>query len=193
MITAPASIAWLFNIRGGDVIRSPLPLGQAILAADGTARLFLDPAKVTPGLAEWLGDGVSLERPDALPDALSLTRRQVGADRSGLVVGLVFRGAGGRRRRAWCAGPIPRPAPRLQERRRGRGRAPGPCPRRRRARALPALAGARDPDDLPDEIAVVAELEGFREATGALKDLSFDTIAGAGPTARSCTIARLPG
>src|SRR6185312_3473776 len=31
VITAPASIAWLFNIRGGDVIRSPLPLGQAIL------------------------------------------------------------------------------------------------------------------------------------------------------------------
>src|SRR5439155_21211422 len=43
VLTSPASIAWLFNIRGGDVIRSPLPLGQAILAADGTARLFLDP------------------------------------------------------------------------------------------------------------------------------------------------------
>ncbi len=31
VMTAPASIAWLFNIRGGDVIRSPLPLGQAVL------------------------------------------------------------------------------------------------------------------------------------------------------------------
>jgi Xaa-Pro aminopeptidase len=28
LITAPSSLAWLFNIRGGDVIRSPLPLGQ---------------------------------------------------------------------------------------------------------------------------------------------------------------------
>jgi Xaa-Pro aminopeptidase len=32
VITAPASIAWLFNIRGGDVIRSPLPLSQACCA-----------------------------------------------------------------------------------------------------------------------------------------------------------------
>src|ERR1700722_17342264 len=48
LITAPASVAWLFNVRGGDVIRSPLPLSQTILNADGTARLFLDPAKVTP-------------------------------------------------------------------------------------------------------------------------------------------------
>jgi Xaa-Pro aminopeptidase len=32
---------------------------------------------------------------------------------------------------------------------------------------------------LPDEVEIVAKLESFREATGALKDLSFDTIAGA--------------
>jgi Xaa-Pro aminopeptidase len=32
---------------------------------------------------------------------------------------------------------------------------------------------------LPDETEIVRKLEGFREATGALKDLSFDTIAGA--------------
>ena len=31
VLTAPASLAWLFNIRGGDVIRTPLPLGQAIV------------------------------------------------------------------------------------------------------------------------------------------------------------------
>jgi Xaa-Pro aminopeptidase len=34
-------------------------------------------------------------------------------------------------------------------------------------------------ESLPDEVEVVTKLEGFREATGALKDLSFDTIAGA--------------
>ncbi|MFY8139887.1 MAG: aminopeptidase P family N-terminal domain-containing protein, partial [Caulobacter sp.] len=71
VITAPASIAWLFNVRGGDVIRSPLPLGQAILKADGTARLFLDPAKVTRDLPAWLGNQVSLETPDDLPAALA--------------------------------------------------------------------------------------------------------------------------
>jgi Xaa-Pro aminopeptidase len=39
-----------------------------------------------------------------------------------------------------------------------------------------ATEGQIDP---PDEITAVAKLEAFREATGALKDLSFDTIAGA--------------
>ena len=49
LITAPSSIAWLFNIRGGDVKRAPLPLAQAVIRADGTARLFIDPAKVERG------------------------------------------------------------------------------------------------------------------------------------------------
>ena len=71
VLTAPASIAWLFNIRGGDVIRTPLPLGQAILNADGTARLFLDPAKVTPELPAWLGNEVRLETPEDLIPALN--------------------------------------------------------------------------------------------------------------------------
>ena len=71
VITAPASIAWLFNIRGGDVIRSPLPLAQAILDASGRARLFLDPAKVSTDLPAWLGNEVSLETADDLPGALA--------------------------------------------------------------------------------------------------------------------------
>jgi len=71
LITSPASVAWLFNIRGGDVVRSPLPLSQAILDADGTARLFLDPDKVTPELPAWLGNQVGLEPPEALPAALA--------------------------------------------------------------------------------------------------------------------------
>ncbi len=70
VLTAPASIAWLFNIRGGDVIRTPLPLAQAILAANGTAMLFLDPAKVTNELPGWLGDDVTLMNPDALGQGL---------------------------------------------------------------------------------------------------------------------------
>jgi Xaa-Pro aminopeptidase len=39
--------------------------------------------------------------------------------------------------------------------------------------------GTQAQTSLPDELAIVEKLEGFREATGALKDLSFDTIAGA--------------
>ena len=41
--------------------------------------------------------------------------------------------------------------------------------------------GTEAQETLPDEIEVTTRLEGFREATGRLRDLSFDTIAGAGP------------
>jgi Xaa-Pro aminopeptidase len=42
---------------------------------------------------------------------------------------------------------------------------------------------AEAPDGKLDEIAVVRRLEEFRAATGELRDVSFDTIAGAGPHA----------
>jgi len=70
VLTVPPSIAWLFNIRGGDVACTPLALGFAIVAADGSARLFIDPRKPAPGLAAHLGDAVSLLAPDRFGAAL---------------------------------------------------------------------------------------------------------------------------
>lgn len=60
VLTSPASIAWAFNIRGGDVFCTPLPLGRAILFKDGTADLFLDEVKVSPKLRKHLGNTVTL-------------------------------------------------------------------------------------------------------------------------------------
>ncbi|HEY1448258.1 MAG TPA: aminopeptidase P family N-terminal domain-containing protein, partial [Caulobacteraceae bacterium] len=83
VITSPTSIAWLFNVRGGDVSRSPLPLAQAILNADGTARLFVDPVKVTTQLPAFLGNEVQLERPEDLASAFAeLTGQKVLVDPS---------------------------------------------------------------------------------------------------------------
>ena len=181
VLTAPASIAWLFNVRGGDVIRSPLPLGQAIVNADGTAELFLDPAKVTNELPGWLGDAVTLKPSEALTEALdALTGRKV----------LIDPGQSS----AWYF-----------DRLEGEGativRAMDPCALPRAAKNPVEIEGSRQAHirdgaaltrflhwvdtvaqhSLPNEREVVEALEGFREATGALKDLSFDTIAGAGP------------
>ena len=58
LVSAPDSLAWLFNIRGGDVGYTPLSLGFALLACDGSACLFTDPRKVTDKLHSWLGEGV---------------------------------------------------------------------------------------------------------------------------------------
>mgnify|MGYP003627153474 CR=1 FL=1 len=63
-ITAPPSLAWLFNLRGGDVSRSPLALGAAILNADGTATLFMDPEKLSAEARSHLGNEVAI-RPEA--------------------------------------------------------------------------------------------------------------------------------
>ena len=75
VITAPASIAWLFNIRGGDVQCTPLPLGRAIVRADGSAELFLDEVKVSDGLREHLGNQVTLRPLDELTDGLGALGR----------------------------------------------------------------------------------------------------------------------
>ena len=179
VITAPASIAWLFNVRGGDVIRSPLPIGQAILNKDGTARLFLDPAKVSPQLQAWLGNEVALQTPDALPAALAeLKGKRVVVDPS--------------QSSAWYFDELNRAGADVV-------RSMDPCALPRACKNAVEIEGARRAHardgaalsrflhwlateaqaSLPDEAEIVRKLEGFREETGALKDLSFDTIAGA--------------
>src|SRR5262245_26241468 len=70
VLTAPDSIAWLLNVRGSDVAHSPLPLTFAIVHRDATVDLFVDPAKLTPGLLECLGEGVGVRPPDALGPTL---------------------------------------------------------------------------------------------------------------------------
>ena len=179
LLTAPASIAWLFNVRGGDVIRSPLPLGQAILNSDGSAQLFLDPAKVSNDLPAWLGDAVSVEAPDALASALrDLKGRRVLVDPavSSAWYFDALEDAGAKIVRAADPCALPRARKNAVE-----------IEGARRAHLRDGVALARflhwldteAQESLPDEVEIVTRLEAFREATGLLKDLSFDTIAGA--------------
>ncbi len=61
VLTAPDSIAWLFNIRADDVPFTPVPLAYALLQADGRATLFLDPARIDPAARTHLGNQVAVE------------------------------------------------------------------------------------------------------------------------------------
>ena len=63
VLTMPDSIAWLLNVRGGDVPHTPLPLSFAIVRKDGSVDLFIDPRKLAPGLTEYLGNGVAVQPP----------------------------------------------------------------------------------------------------------------------------------
>lgn len=76
VLTMPDSIAWLLNIRGGDVPHTPLPLSFAIVRQDGTVDLFIDPRKLAPGVAQHLGNGVAIQPPAAFGAAL----KELGAD-----------------------------------------------------------------------------------------------------------------
>jgi len=65
------SVAWLLNMRGGDLDHTPLALASAILRDGGAVELFMDPAKAGPALREALGDAVTIRPRDALAGALA--------------------------------------------------------------------------------------------------------------------------
>ena len=181
VLTAPASVAWLFNIRGADVIRSPLPLAQAIVRRDGSAELFIDPAKLTDGLEAWLGAEVALRPGDALGDALeALAGKRVMVDPASAAAWYfdILTEAGADILRAADPTILPRAIKNPVE------VAGAKAAHVRDGAALTRFLhwiATEAQATLPDEIEIVSRLEAFREETGALKDLSFDTIAGAGP------------
>ena len=81
IITDPASLAWLFNIRGGDVPFTPFALGFALIHADASAELFMDPGKLADETRRWLGNEVSVASRSALQASLErLKGRRVRVD-----------------------------------------------------------------------------------------------------------------
>ena len=75
------SLAWLLNIRGGDLDHTPLALGFGLLRADASAELFMEPGKVPPETRAHLGNAVTVRPRAALPTALAELRgRKVRVD-----------------------------------------------------------------------------------------------------------------
>ncbi|MEK0082563.1 aminopeptidase P family protein [Benzoatithermus flavus] len=73
LLTAADSIAWLLNVRGGDIPFNPLVLSYALLGRDGTCRWFVDPRKLPKGLA--LPNAVAVEPVDGFVTALDALGR----------------------------------------------------------------------------------------------------------------------
>jgi len=70
LLTDPSSIAWLFNIRGGDVSNTPLPLSFALLRRHEKPLLFIDPRKLGKAQTLYLDDLCQIEPPAELEKAL---------------------------------------------------------------------------------------------------------------------------
>ena len=84
VVTDPASIAWLLNIRGDDVPFTPFALGFLLVHADGGCELFMAPQKVPEETRAWIGNAVSVQDRAALPGALArLEGKRVRVDAAG--------------------------------------------------------------------------------------------------------------
>jgi Xaa-Pro aminopeptidase len=87
VLSDPAALAWLFNIRGADVEFCPVALGYALLDADGSATLFMAGSKLPLKTRAHLGDAVTVAERDALPAALTqLAGKTVRYDPAGMPV-----------------------------------------------------------------------------------------------------------
>ncbi len=71
VLTDPASLAWLFNIRGQDVVHNPLPLGFAIIPVAGTSTLFMDAAKISSEVRDELNAITEIAAPESLEQVLA--------------------------------------------------------------------------------------------------------------------------
>ena len=180
LITAPASIAWLLNVRGSDVMCTPLALSTALIDSGGHVQLFVNPDKVDDEVRAHFGNHVSLHTENDLELALTkLSTKTVIVDPNTAAI--------------WFADALDAAGAKVQF-------SPDPVALPKAAKNASELASTteahkRDGAALvkflhwldtqaqsgtETEISAAQKLEGFRQDTGVLRDLSFETISGAG-------------
>jgi Xaa-Pro aminopeptidase len=181
IITALDSIAWLFNIRGGDLPHTPFVLSHAIVPAKGRPALLVSGAKLNNEVRATLADIAEIAEPSDFADALAMLGR------SGARVRL-----DPARASQWIADALTAA---------GISEGEDPCLLPKAKKNAAEIAGARAahrrdgaamcrflawldeaaPGGGLDEIAAAERLEAFRRESPELKEISFDTISGAGP------------
>src|SRR6185503_5777238 len=182
LLTAPDSIAWLLNVRGGDVPHTPFALGFALLHTDGHVDLYMDRRKVPARTIAWLGNAVTLAPTDELGPALDMlgkagkrvlvetaTAPYWAATRLQAAGVTVVRDADPVALPKACKNAVELEGIRTAHRRDGAAV----------TRFLGWLARESKSGSLR-EIEVSDRLQALRQETGQLRDLSFDTISGAG-------------
>ncbi|MBU0557214.1 MAG: aminopeptidase P family protein [Alphaproteobacteria bacterium] len=181
VLTALDSIAWTFNIRGADVTHTPVALAYALLHADGKAEMFVDPAKIDADVRAHLGNAVTLlDRAEFITALGGLTGKTVAVDPD-RAVSAIFEALD---KANATIKPLRDPAV-LPKAVKNETEITG----HKAAQARDGAAMAKflrwlsieGPKGGQTEISVSDRLQAFREETGALVDLSFDTISGSGP------------
>lgn len=183
VITATDSIAWLLNMRGGDVPNCPLPLSFALLHSDGAVDWFIDERKLTPAAKAALGNEIAVRPESEFPDALAELGRQgrsVQADPATAPCLVFDRLTQYGARTVEAADPCLMPkacknAVEIDGTRRAHRRDGAALSRFLHWIESDAAKGGQT------ELSAIARLREFRTAGEHFRGLSFDTIAGAGP------------
>jgi Xaa-Pro aminopeptidase len=178
ILSDPASVNWLLNIRGTDVECTPFALGFAIIDRDARVDLFMAPSRLDPDARSWLGNAVAVHAPDRLEPVLATyAGRKVRVDPAATAAWfgetLRARGALVEPGPDPCALPKARKNPVEQAGARTAHRTDGVA----LCRFLHAL---QERDDLT-ELSAAALLNSFRAADPAYRGESFPAISGAGP------------
>ena len=182
VVSDPANLAWLFNIRGGDVAHTPLALGYALVPREGKPVLVMDAAKISNAVGSVLAPLADPAPPERLAEEIARLGPAGGKVRidsdtgASALVGLVERSG------------------------RTADRGADPVTGMKAVKNAAEIAGARaahlrdgaamtrflrwlaeeTPGGGVSEIGAACALEGFRRETGLLRDVSFPTISGAG-------------
>ena len=181
VLAALDSIAWTFNVRGQDVEHTPVALSFAVVHADGTADLFVASEKIGDDVRQHLGNGVRIHERNAFePKLAELAGRKVVVDpeRSVAAIFEALEGASARILARRDPSILPKAI-----------KNPVEIEGHRAAQARDGAALVRflhwisveAPKGGVDELKAAARLQQFRQESGDLRDLSFDTISGAGP------------
>jgi Xaa-Pro aminopeptidase len=181
VLSALDSIAWAFNIRGADVTHTPVALAYALVHADGTADLFVAGEKIGPEVRQHLGNGVRLHERAAFENALSeLSGKTVVVDPERAVAAIfeALDKAG--------AKILPLRDPTILPK---AIKNPAEIAGQKAAQTRDGAAISRflrwideeAPKGEVDELQASDHLEALRRENEELRDLSFDSISGAGP------------
>ncbi len=180
LITAPASIAWLLNIRGSDVQCTPLPLSTALIDTAGHVQLFIAPEKLSDEVRAHFGNEVSVQTEAALRDALTtLSKKTIIADPNTASAWHVdaLKAAGAQVKSASDPIALPKAKKNAVE---IKGTEAAHI---RDGAALVRFLHWLDTEAQSgevDEIEAATQLERCRRVDSSLRDLSFESISGAG-------------
>jgi Xaa-Pro aminopeptidase len=183
MVSDPQAVSWLFNMRGSDVPHTPVVLASALVPKDGRPALYVDLRKLGNDMRARLENLAELRANAAFErdlTALGKAHRTVRLDPSGcadaiarLIVengGTIVRGSD----------PI---AP-MKAIKNATEIAGARAAQQRDGAAVTKFLAWFDREAARGtltEIDAVEAIESFRRDSGLLKDVSFPTIAGAGP------------